>query len=82
MRKEDEEEFRRLRWLQQEVTEVQGAVHVRHCSGDRFDCNPDRFTGTSGRLPQGWAKAVQIASCVHIDEVRTLLELHYGTLAL
>ena len=28
-------------------------------------------------MPHGWAKAVQIASLVHTDEMRALLEMHY-----
>jgi hypothetical protein len=81
MRKEGAEEQRRLAWLQQEAAEVQGAVPLRQGNEDRFRCDPDRFTGKCGRLPNSWGKAVQIASWVHIDEMRTLLELHYGMLA-
>ena len=81
MRKETDEERRRLAWLQQDVAEVQGSVPLRQGNEDRFKCDPDRFTGKTGRLPHGWSKAVQIASWVHIDEARSLLELHYGKLA-
>ena len=84
IRKEGDEERRRLAWLQQEVAEVQGdegAVPLRQSNEDRFNCDPDRFAGRTGRLPHGWNKAVQIAEWVHIDEMRTLLELHYGALA-
>ena len=87
MRKEGDEERRRLAWLQKEVADVQGvkgegAAPLRQGNEDRFKCDPDRFSGRTGRLPHGWNKAVQIASWVHIDEIRTLLELHYGLLAI
>ena len=85
MRKEGDEERRRLAWLQKEVAEDQvdeGAAPLRQGNEDRFKCDPDRFSGRTGRLPHGWNKAVQIASWVHIDEMRTLLELHYGMLAI
>ena len=75
---------RRLVWLQKEVAEdqVDEGAAPRQGNEDRFKCDPDRFSGRTGRLPHGWNKAVQIASWVHIDEMRTLLELHYGMLAI
>ena len=81
IRKEGDEERRRLEWLQQEVGEEptgDGAEPLRKSNEDRFKCDPDRFTARTGRLPHGWNKAVQIASWLHIDEMRTILELHYG----
>ena len=81
MRKEGDEEKRRLAWLQKEVSEVQGddgVAPLRQGNEDRFKCDPDRFAGRTGRLPHGWNKCVQTASWVHIDEMRTLLEIHYG----
>ena len=39
---------------------------------------PDsHFNDLGGKRPQGWKDAVCIASWVQIDEMRTLLELHY-----
>ena len=78
MRKLADEERRRLAWLQQEVEHVDEVVPTKATKGDKYNCDPDAFKGKSGRLPHGWNKAVQIASWLHIDEIRTLLELHYG----
>jgi len=78
MRKLADEERRRLAWLQQEVEHVDEVVPEKATKGDRYNCDPDAFKGKAGRLPHGWNKAVQISSWLHIDEIRTLLELHYG----
>ena len=78
MRKQADEERRRLAWLQQEVEHTEEAVPVKAAKADIYSCDPDAFKGKTGRLPHGWNKAVQIASWVHIDEIRMLLELHYG----
>ena len=78
MRKQADEERRRLSWLQQEVEHNTESVSIMPTKTDVYDCNPDLFKGKSGRMPNGWSKAVQIASWLHIDEIRTLLELHYG----
>ena len=75
---------RRLVWLQKEVAEThgdEGATPQRQGNEDRFKCDPDRFAGRTGRLHKGWNEAVNIASWVHIDEMRALLEFHYGGLA-
>jgi hypothetical protein len=37
----------------------------------------DAFKNKSLRRPHGWQRAVSIAGELHIDEMRTLLELHY-----
>ena len=78
MRKQADEERRRLAWLQREIVDTDESVTLRVQKGDAYNCNPDRFKDKTGRLPHGWKKAVQTASWVHIDEMRTLLELHYG----
>ena len=78
MRKQSDEERRRLAWLQQEVAHVEGAVPLKAAQADVYKCDPDVFKGKTGRLPCGWNKAIQIASWLHIDEIRALLELHYG----
>ena len=78
MRKEADEERRRLAWLQQEAEHTKESAPIRAVKADAYNCSPDSFKGKTGRLPNGWNKAVQIASWIHIDEIRTLLELHYG----
>ena len=77
MQKESDEQRRRLAWLQQEVPDIpQNAILVRG-GGDRYNADPEQYVGKSGRMPHGWAKAVHTASLIHIDEMRTLLEMHY-----
>ena len=78
MRKQADEECRRLVWLQQEVEHSTESKPVIVKTTDVYSCNPDVFKGKTGRMPNGWSKAVQFASWIHIDEIRTLLELHYG----
>ena len=39
--------------------------------------DPDRFTQTSGRKPHHYEKAVALASDVHLNHMRFLLEMHY-----
>ena len=53
------------------------AVPVATCRKDKYGINFDEFKLKTGRKPRTWKKAVQIASWIHIDEMRTLLELHY-----
>ena len=75
MRKESDEQRRRLAWLQQEAPDVaQDPIPVTG-GGDRYNTDPDQYVGKTGRMPHGWANAVHIASLVHIDEMRALLEL-------
>ena len=80
MRKQADEERRRLSWLQQEVEHNTESIPITPAKADVYDCNPDVVKGKTGRMPNGWSKAVQTASWLHIDEIRTLLELHYGEL--
>ena len=44
---------------------------------DRFGLNLDEFKSKSSRKPCNWQRAVIMASEIHLDEMRTLLELHY-----
>ena len=39
--------------------------------------DPDEFKRGPGRKPQGWVKAVSLASDVHLSFMRVLLEVHY-----
>ena len=75
MRKESDEQRRRLAWLQQEAPDVAQDPIPVHGGGDRYNTDPDQYVGKTGRMPHGWAKAAHIASLVHIDEMRSLLEL-------
>ena len=81
MRKQSDEERRRLAWLQQDTGHSEGVVPIKAMKADAYECNPDTFKGKTGRLPHGWNKAVQVASWLHIDEIHALLELHYGNSA-
>ena len=47
---------------------------------DEFGCNLDRFVPLGGKRPAGWKEAVRIAGWVQVDEMRTLLELHYDSI--
>lgn len=44
---------------------------------DKYNVNIEEFKCKSSRKPHRWQQAVRMASVVHIDEMRTLLELHY-----
>ena len=44
---------------------------------DKYNVNLEEFKCKSSRKPHRWQQAVRMASEVHIDEMRTLLELHY-----
>ena len=39
--------------------------------------SPDYFKLKTGKRHPDWKQAVQIAGAIHIDEIRTLLEMHY-----
>ena len=43
-------------------------------------CDLGAFHLMTTRRPHNWRSAIKAASWVHIDEIRTLLELHYGEL--
>ena len=56
MRKQADEERRRLAWLREEVADTNEAVPLREPKGDAYKCNPDQFMGKPGRLPQVWKR--------------------------
>ena len=56
------------------------AVRAPGARIDEFGCNLDRFVALGGKRPPGWKEAVKIAGWVQVDEMRTLLELHYDQL--
>ena len=75
------EDSRRQKWLSAGAGEDddEGSIANFACTGaDRFGCNPDAFSSPSSKQkPKGFTNAVLKASLVHIDEMRTLLEMHY-----
>ena len=83
---------RRQEWLAERNDEAEGgegedddaekAVRTPGARIDEYGCNLDRFVPLGGRRPVGWKQAVSIAGWVQIDEMRTLLELHYDQLHL
>ena len=87
------EERRRREWLVERDDEEEGAkgedvnaeepaVRILGARIDEYGCNLDRFVILGGRRPIGWKQAVKIAGWVQVDEMRTLLELHYDQLHL
>ena len=87
------EERRRREWLAEREDDEEGAkgedvsaeepaVRTPGARIDEYGCNLDRFVILGGRRPVGWKHAVKIAGWVQVDEMRTLLELHYDQLHL
>ena len=80
------EDSRRQKWLSAGAGEEDGdggsiANCARTGTADRFGCDPDSFSRPNSRQkPKGFANAVLKASLIHIDEMRTLLEMHYDDL--
>ncbi len=70
------EDVRRRDWLSMEAAVVDAEVKVPAAArGDKYGCDPDVFLRPANprMKPHGWKRAVQNASLVHIDEMRTLL---------
>ena len=44
---------------------------------DKYGVDLNVFRMKTGRKPKGWAAACKTAAWIHIDEMRSLLELHY-----
>ena len=79
------EDSRRQKWLSAgagEEGEDEGSIaNLGRSGADRFGCDPDAFSRPNSRQkPKGFANAVLKASLIHIDEMRTLLEMHYDDL--
>ena len=75
----DEEAKRREEYLAREDAadaESQRAVPIPGKRADKYGVDLDRFNEL-GKKPAYWTHAVRIAGCVHIDEMRTLMEIHY-----
>ena len=83
-----EEAKRRQSWLAEiDGDDENGAADEPDVAGagkraDVYGCDLDKFNGHDGQKPKGWSQAVRIAGWLHIDEMRTLLELHYDELHL
>ena len=80
LHKRAEELVRRQEWLATPVEDLGNRnVEVVPGQADKYRVNLDEFKLKTGRLPHKWKEAVRIASWIHIDEMRTLLEMHYDT---
>ena len=81
IRRSAEEEKRKQEWLDAEGDEEQDESEVPAPGqrADRFGLDLDRFNNPGGKRPPDWSRAVSISGCAAIDEMRTLLELHYVT---
>ena len=76
------EDLRRQQLLSAGTIEEDGdkgsIVNFAHTGADRFGCDPDSFSRPNSRQkPHGFNIAVLKACLIHIDEMRTMLELHY-----
>ena len=76
------EDSRRRKWLSagtgEEDKDEDSIENLARTGADRFGCDPDAFSRPSSRQkPKGFTNAVLKASLIHIDEMRTLLEMHY-----
>ena len=78
LHKRADEVIRRQEWLAAPVAEIgDRAVAVKPGQADKYGVNLDEFKLKKGKKPRTWKAAVKIASWIHIDELRTLLEIHY-----
>ena len=89
MRRSAGEDKRRQAWLANDEDEAEAAaaaeepqVPARGARVDMYDLNLDRFVDLGGPRPAGWREAVKIAAWIQIDEMRTMLELHYDNIHL
>ena len=72
--------MRRQAWLAAPVEEEVGDRHVpvAASTADKYGIDINVFRMKTGRKPKGWTVACKTAARIHIDEMRSLLELHYG----
>ena len=78
LHKRADELIRRQEWLATPVAEMgDRAVAVTPGQADEYGVKLDEFKLKKGKKPRTWKAAVKIASWIHIDEMRTLLEIHY-----
>ena len=83
------EQKRRQEWLAESdgADDDAGAadepdVPAPGAKNDAFGCDLDRFVSLGGSKSAGWKETVRIAGWVQIDELRTLLEIHYDQIHL
>ena len=81
-RQAGEVERRRLRLAATCEEKDAGANEVVSGSKDIYGLCLDDFKAKSDRKPHRWRRAVQMATEIHLDEMRTLLELHYDEIHL
>ena len=81
-RQAGEVERRRLRLAATGEEEDAGANEVVPGTKDIYALCLDEFKNKSDRKPHRWQRAVQMATEIHLDEMRTLLELHYDEIHL
>ena len=77
-----EEEKRKQEWLAAEDGAEQPDKRVVQPPGQRknlYGLDLDIFNNPGGEKPVDWSTAVKIAGWVAVDEMKTLLELHYAT---
>ena len=80
------EQARRRKWLASDGAVADGPIGPNiavpaSAAADDYGCDPDAYPcPQNNRRPRDWATAVKNASLVHIDEMRTLLEMHYDDL--
>ena len=73
--------IRRQQWLSAVAPEDASAsqeappVPAQAPSRDKYGVDLNEFKMLSGKKPRDWKKAVRIAEWIHIDEMRSLLEL-------
>ena len=78
LHKRADELIRRREWLAAPVEEMNDPdVPVKAGRVDKYGLDLDEFKLNIGRKPRTWKEAVKIAGWIHIDEIRSLLELHY-----
>ena len=73
--------IRRQQWLSAVAPEDASAsqeappVPAQAPSRDKYGVDLNEFKMLSGKKPREWKKAVRISEWIHIDEMRSLLEL-------
>ena len=82
IRRSAEEEIRKQAWLAAEDEAEQPDEKVVPPPGQKkyiYGLDLDKFNNPGGKKPNDGTTAVKIAGWVAVDEMRTLLELHYAT---
>ena len=79
MSRMDEESIRRNRILEKgpEEADAPDLSSPSAFRKDKYDCDLDRFKQKTGKAPMHWNKTVHQASQIIIEDMRTMLELHY-----